>query len=121
MATFKNQQTAPQNSQTNTPQVYEVNIAGVPLRLKSSNDEATVRELINLVDRKVREALPLTKTGSLQTASIFASLHLAEELLMLKRKTQAELQSLESKAEKILSDLEDSRTTPTGRRPELTQ
>ena len=107
-------------SQTQTQEVYEVNIAGVPLRLKSSHDDETVRELINLVDRKVREALPLTKTGSLQTASIFASLHLAEELLMLKRKTQAELQSLESKAEKVLSDLEDSRLTQVGR-PELNQ
>ena len=111
MANFKNQQpTTPE-----TQKVYEVNIAGVPLRLKSSHDEETVRELINLVDSKVREALPLTKTGSLQTASIFASLHLAEELLMLKRKTQAELQSLESKAEKVLSDLEDSRLTQNGR------
>ena len=102
-------------------QVYEVNIAGVPLRLKSSHDEETVRELINLVDSKVREALPLTKTGSLQTASIFASLHLAEEILMLKRKTQAELQSLESKAEKVLLDLEDSRLTPAGRPESITQ
>lgn len=112
--------TQSQQTPTQTQEVYEVNIAGVPLRLKSSHDDETVRELINLVDRKVREALPLTKTGSLQTASIFASLHLAEELLMLKRKTQAELQSLESKAEKVLSDLEDSRLTQTGR-PELNQ
>lgn len=113
-------QTKNQQSQPETQKVHEVTIAGVPLRLKSSHDEETVRELITLVDRKVREALPLTKTGSLQTASIFASLHLAEELLMLKRKTQAELQSLESKAEKVLSDLEDSRLTQSGR-PELNQ
>lgn len=116
----KQEQQSPAAAPKSKEQVYEVNIAGVPLRLKSSHDEETVRELINLVDRKVREALPLTKTGSLQTASIFASLHLAEEILMLKRKTQAELQSLESKAEKVLSDLEDSRLTPAGR-PELSQ
>ncbi len=119
------EKTLNQQSQADAPkakeQVYEVNIAGVPLRLKSSHDEETVRELINLVDSKVREALPLTKTGSLQTASIFASLHLAEEILMLKRKTQAELQSLESKAEKVLSDLEDSRLTPVGRPDSITQ
>lgn len=112
-------QTQNQQPTKETQKVYEVNIAGVPLRLKSSHDEQTVQELIKLVDSKVREALPLTKTGSLQTASIFASLHLAEEILMLKRKTQAELQSLESKAEKVLSDLEDSRLTPG--RPELNQ
>ena len=115
----QNQQ-LPKETQAPKQEVYEVNIAGVPLRLKSSHDDETVKELINLVDSKVREALPLTKTGSLQTASIFASLHLAEELLMLKRKTQAELQSLESKAEKVLSDLEDSRLTTSGR-PELNQ
>lgn len=108
------------SSSTEQAKVYEVNIAGVPLRLKSSNDEETVRELIALVDRKVREALPLTKTGSIQTASIFASLHLAEELLNFKREAFGQLQSLESKAEKVLSDLEESRLTQMGR-PELNQ
>jgi cell division protein ZapA len=93
------------------PKLFEVEIAGVPLRLKSSHDEQTVNELVSLVDEKIRAALPLTKTGSIQNASILASLHLAEEYLALKRKAQAELENLEAKALKVISDLENSRST----------
>jgi cell division protein ZapA len=91
--------------------LFEVVIAGVPLRLKSAHDEQTVNELVALVDRKVREALPLTKTGSIQNASILASLHLAEEYLTLRRKAKSELERLESKALKVITDLESSRMT----------
>lgn len=93
------------------PQLFEVEIAGVPLRLKSSHNEQTVNELVQLVDRKIREALPLTKTGSIQNASILASLHLAEEYLMLRRKAKAELDNLEEKTLKVISELESSRVT----------
>jgi cell division protein ZapA len=89
-------------------QTHEVEIAGVPLRLKSSHDEKTVNELVALVDSKIREALTLTKTGSIQNASILASLHLAEEFLSLKRKAKLELDSLEAKALKVISELESS-------------
>ncbi len=91
--------------------LFEVEIAGVPLRLKSSHDEQTVNELVALVDQKIREALPLTKTGSVQNASILASLHLAEEYLTLKRKAKAELERLEKRTLKVISDLESSRMT----------
>ncbi len=90
--------------------LYEVGIAGVPLRLKSSHDEETVNELVALVDRKIREALPLTKTGAVQNAAILAALHLAEEYLMLKRKAQIELDRLEAKTLKVISDMENSRS-----------
>jgi cell division protein ZapA len=93
---------------------FEVVIAGVPLRLKSSHDEETVNHLVALVDQRIREALPLTKTGSIQNAAILASLHLAEEFVMIKRKAQTELEGLESKALKVISELESSRSTPKG-------
>ena len=89
--------------------LFEVVIAGVPLRLKSSHDEQTVNELIAFVDTKVREALPLTKTGSIQNAAILAALHLAEEYILLKRKAKLELENLEAKAQKVISELESSR------------
>lgn len=91
--------------------LHEVKIAGVPLRLKSSYDEPTVNELVALVDQKVREALNLTKTGSIQNAAILASLHLAEEVLLLKRKARLELEGLEVKTLKVISELESSRVT----------
>lgn len=89
---------------------FEVEIAGVPLRLKSSHDEQTVKELVRLVDDKIREALPLTKTGSIQNASILASLNLAEEYLMLKRKALSELDGLEAKAVKVITEMESTRS-----------
>lgn len=89
--------------------LFETVIAGVPLRLKSSHDELTVNELVGLVDRKVREALSLTKSGSIQNAAILAALHLAEEYLLLKRRAKVELDELEAKARKVISELESSR------------
>jgi cell division protein ZapA len=94
--------------------VYEVEIAGVPLRLKSSLDDKTVNELVEMVDQKVCEALPLTKTGSIQNAAILAALHMAEEYLMLKRRTKVELDFLESRAQKVLAELESSRVSQLG-------
>jgi cell division protein ZapA len=91
------------------PQLYEVEIAGITLRLKSTHDQTTVNELVELVDLKIREALRLTKTGSVQNASILASLHLAEEYLLLKRRAHTELTALEEKTLKVISDLENSR------------
>jgi cell division protein ZapA len=91
--------------------LHEVVIAGVPLRLKSSHDAQTVNDLVALVDQRIKEALPLTKTGSIQNASILASLHLAEENLLLRSKAKAEIDRLESKTLKVISELESSRMT----------
>jgi cell division protein ZapA len=85
-----------------------VNIAGVPLRLKSSHDDQIVNELVSLVDRKVREALPLTKTGSIQNAAILAALHMAEELVMLKRRTRDLIDEVEERTRRVIEDLEQS-------------
>ncbi len=99
------------NTTASEPRLYEVEIAGIALRLKSSHDQQTVNELVQLVDGKIREALPLTKTGSVQNASILASLHLAEEYILLKRKANVELSALEQKALKLISDLETSQSS----------
>jgi cell division protein ZapA len=89
----------------------QVSIAGVPLRLKSSHDEATVNELVRMVDEKVHQALPLTKTGSVQNAAILAALNLAEELLLLKRQARELVDSLEAKVSRVIDDLEKSSPT----------
>ncbi len=91
--------------------VFEVEIAGVPLRLKSSHNEQTVKELVQMVDGKVHEALKASKTGSIQNAVILASLNLAEEFLNLKRKTKSELDQLEARARRVLMELENSRVS----------
>jgi len=92
-------------------QVFDVNIAGVPLRLKSSHDEKSVQELVRIVDEKIQNALTQLKSGSIQNAAILACLNLAEEYVQLKQQTKAELSELELRAEKVLSDLGNSRIT----------
>lgn len=101
----------PARASESRARLFEVEIAGVPLRLKSSHDVQTVNELVALVDRRIKEALPLTKTGSIQNASILASLHLAEENLALRSQAKAELERLESRTLKVISELESSRMT----------
>lgn len=89
----------------------QVLIAGVPLRLKSSHDEETVSELVRMVDEKVCQALPLTKTGSIQNAAILAALNMAEELLLLKRQARELTDNLEAKVSRVIDDLEKSSPT----------
>ena len=62
--------------------LYELSIAGLPFKLKSSHDEQTVQQLVEFVDQKVKEALQATKSGSFQSAAILAALNIAEELVM---------------------------------------
>ncbi len=89
----------------------QVSIAGVPLRLKSSHDLETVNELVRMVDEKIRQALPLTKTGSIQNASILAALNMAEELLILKRRARELTEGLETRVTRVIEDLEKSGPT----------
>lgn len=90
-------------------ELYEVEIAGVPLRLKSSQQKNKVQALVSLVNQKINEAMPLTKTGSIQNASILASLHIAEELLNLKEQFRKELEQLENKTLALISELQKTK------------
>ena len=94
---------------SNQKNIFEVTIAGMTLKLRSSHDEQTVKELVSFVDQKINEALPLIKNGSLQMASVLATLNMAEELMLLKGQARRELDRLESKTERIISSLEASR------------
>lgn len=89
-------------------QVHEFKIAGVPYRLKSSHDEETVNQLIQLVQSKVEDALKLTKNGSFQNAAVLAAMNLAEELLLLKKKAHRELSRLEEKAQLLVEQIDQT-------------
>ncbi len=103
------------NNKTSNPnsELFEVQIAGVPLKLKSSHDEQTVKELVSFVDQKINQALPKVKNRSLQTAAILATLNLAEELMNLRKQAIEELESLEHKTDRVISSLEASRIPKT--------
>ncbi len=89
-------------------ETYEVHVAGMPLRLKSSHDEKTVQELIDLVDGKIKEAMNSNSSISFQKALLLASLHVAEDLVFLKRAVRSRLDSLETKTKGILTELDSS-------------
>lgn len=87
---------------------YEVQVAGLPLRLRSSHDVQTVQELVGLVDERVAQALSANSSISFQKALLLASLHIAEDLVFLKRASRSRLDQIESKAKGILSELDSS-------------
>jgi cell division protein ZapA len=90
--------------------VYDVVIAGVPLKLRSGHDSKTVKQLVSFVDNKVQQALPATKSGSVQNAALLAALNMAEELFELKAKALVQLEKVEKKAQKTLHELESTRS-----------
>ncbi len=98
----------------NNKRIFEVSIAGLSLKLKTSHDAETVYQLVSYVDQKVSEALKLTKSGSIQNAALLASLNIAEELIILKQRAQREIEKIEVKAQKVLADLESSRQQVSG-------
>ena len=88
---------------------FDFKIAGVSYKIKTSHDEKTVEELVLLVNSKVSEALKATKNGSFQNAAVLAALNMAEEMLLLKKRAQSELEKLELKAQKLSEDIENSK------------
>lgn len=99
---------SPSESQKPAQLSYDVLIAGVPLKLRSSHDEERVHQLISLVDFKVREAISNSKGSSFQNSLLLAALHLAEDLIELRDQTDRELQHLESQARRVLLEVETS-------------
>lgn len=85
---------------------YEVEIAGVPLRLKASHDQETVNEILAMVEEQMDQKLAKT---SLRNSALLACLRLAEELYLLKKQTKEELDNLESRT---LEHISQFRQTP---------
>lgn len=96
--------------QANGKTTFDFKIAGVSYKIKTSHDQATVSALTEFVNRKVEDALKITKNGSFQNAAVLAALNIAEELILLKRKALKEIESLEEKAQKLSLELEGSKT-----------
>lgn len=93
---------------TNKTHIYDVEIAGISLKLKSEKDAAVVKKLISFVDKRIADALPATKSGSVQNAALLALLNLAEEFSELKTTALMKLEKFEKKTLKIIEDIESS-------------
>lgn len=94
---------------TSDKQTFNFLIAGVPYKLKTSHDDATVQELVEFVNGKMNQAMAVTKNGSFQNAAVLTAMNLAEELILLKRKAHRELEKLEEKAMRLSNELENSK------------
>ncbi len=101
--------TMAESQKANLKKIFHFKIAGVSYKIKTSHDEQTVNELVKFVNSKVTDALAGTKNSSFQNAAVLAALNIAEEMILLKRRAQAELEKLESKALKLSQDLENSK------------
>lgn len=88
---------------------YDFLIAGVPYKLRTSHDDATVQELVEFINDKMNQALSVTKNGSFQNAAVLTAMNLAEELILLKRKAHRELERVEEKILKLSVELESSK------------
>lgn len=88
---------------------FDFLIAGVPYKLRTSHDDATVQELVDFVNDKMNQALAVTKNGSYQNAAVLTALNLAEELILLKRKAHRELEKVEEKILKLSVELENTK------------
>lgn len=88
---------------------FNFSIAGVPYKIKTSHDDATVQELVQFVTEKMTQSMAVTKNGSFQNAAVLTALNLAEELILLKRKAHRELEKLEEKTLKLALEMENSK------------
>ena len=88
--------------------IFDVEIAGIPLKLRTSNEEHVVSKLVNMVDSRVQVALKNSKNRSLQNAALVVALNIAEELLFCKEQARDEISRLGGEAQQLLADLESS-------------
>jgi cell division protein ZapA len=82
---------------------YEVKVAGVPLRLKSSHDQETVNKILSMVEEQMD---PKLAKISLRNSALLGCLRLAEELYLLRKQTKEELDTLESRTLEHISQFE---------------
>ena len=96
-------------SQNSVKKTFDFKIAGVPYKLKTSHEEQTVNKLVEFVNGKITEAIAVTKNSSFQNAAVLAAFNIAEEMILLKQRAQAELDKLEARALRLSQDLENSK------------
>ena len=96
--------------------LYEVSIADVPLNLLSEHSETLVKEMVELVNEKIEEALSSQKQPSIQNAAMLAALNIAEDYILLRSNAQQRLDRLSDHAESVLAQLDspDDETTEIG-------
>lgn len=87
-------------------EAHNVTLAGVQMKLKSPHDQRSIEKIVELVNQKVEEVMSSQQGVSFQKALLLTSLHLADDLISLKKNALLELEIAEERARQILNDLE---------------
>lgn len=87
---------------------YDVQIAGIPVRLKSSHQPEAVDELMNFLNDKITNAQKANPQASFQNILFLTCLHLAEDVVFSKKELSSQLKTIKSEALQLLGDLEAS-------------
>ncbi|MCS6837823.1 MAG: cell division protein ZapA [Bdellovibrionaceae bacterium] len=92
---------------------YHLVIAGTPLRLRSSNSEQVVGQLVKMVEQSMQESLSRSKSQSIQNAAILTALNYAEKYMAaLEEKEKLErhfiqvTEMMRQRIQKVVADLE---------------
>lgn len=88
--------------------MYDVQVAGISVRLKSSHSEETVSRLTTYISDKIENAQKANPQSSFQNVLFLTCLQMAEELVFTKTELSSELNSIKSEALQLLGDLEAS-------------
>ena len=88
--------------------VYDVQIGGFSLKLKTSHKPDKVDQMIQFVEGKIEESLKNHSNISIQKALILSCLNMAEEHLQLKERASNRLNQLESTARSLAVLLKSS-------------
>lgn len=83
-----------------------VEIFGREYKIKGA-DEGYVREIARYVDEKMKEVSQGATLPSQDRLAILAAMHIADELFQYKRESSSAIDSIEKKAESLLSLLDD--------------
>ena len=86
-------------------QVYDVQIGGYSLKLKTSHKPDQVEKMVQFVEGKVSESLKSHSNISIQKALILSCLNIAEDYIHLREGVFSRLGPLESKAESLAQTL----------------
>ena len=85
---------------------FDVEIAGISLKLRTNHPKEVVDQLVRFVDGRCRRAMSAQRKTSVETAAVLAALSIAEDLFSLKQETKQSLDKLSIQTGKLLSQLE---------------
>lgn len=89
--------------------LHQITIAGSSFRVRSNLNLEDLNALVDLVQKRIDDALSVTKTGSLQNAVILAALQLAESYWLERQKNQRLQQMIQEHKDEVLQEIQEIR------------